>query len=209
MLLDADDLETVCLIRRYAELLALPTDRLKVTTRRDVFAAWLGRRVAASIGGAYAYLARTREHAVLINLDRIDRTRPRSLEVVVAEELLHMRDRLDGDLRRHAKHGYDRIARRVALLTGASLDEIRQAIVSPRRRHLRYVYQCLTCGIRVPRRIKGTWSCGRCSPRYDRRHLLQLVEDRGPVSRGGTANSLPGCQPSSGANSELDDPSPS
>ena len=39
-----------------------------------------------------------------------------------------MRDRLDGDLRRHAKHGYDRIAHRVSALTGATLDEIRTSV---------------------------------------------------------------------------------
>lgn len=182
MLLVLGDQETRHWLAVYAAKLALPTDRLKATTDRATFHAWLGRRLPATIGGAYAYLAHADEHAILINLARIDRSRPKALEVVVAEELIHMRDRLDGDLRRHAKHGYDRIAHRVAALTGASLDEIRTALL-PRAAATRYVYACPTCGVRVERRIRGTWSCGRCAPRFDSRHVLRLVHDRGPRRR--------------------------
>ena len=181
MLLDVDHPETVRLLRHYLARLEIPTDQLKVSTDRAVFAAWLGRRIDASIGGAYVFLRTPGEHAVLINIERIDLSRPKALEVVVAEELVHMRDRLDGDVRRHAKHGHDRIALRVAELTGASLDEVRGALLPPVRRRLRYVYQCPTCGIRVPRRVRGTWSCGRCARRFDSRHLLRLVEDKGPA----------------------------
>ena len=117
-----DDEITRRLIEQYVALLGLPTDRLRVTTERRIFERWLGRRLRASIGGAYTFAPASGEHFILINLSRIDHSRPRSLEVVVAEELLHMRDRLDGDLRRHAKHGHDRIAHRVAALTGATLD---------------------------------------------------------------------------------------
>lgn len=167
--------ETRELLQRYITLLALPVDRMRVTTDRSVFEAWLGRRVVASIGGAYAFVPRVNEHLILINLSRIDQSQPRALEVVVAEELVHMRDRLDGDLRRHAKHGYDRIAYRVADLTGASLEEVRGALLPISRRPPRYVYQCPSCGVSVPRRKKGTWSCGRCAPRFDRRFVLQAV----------------------------------
>jgi ribosomal protein L37AE/L43A len=100
---------------------------------------------------------------------------PRSIEVVVAEELIHMRDRLDGDLRRHAKHGYDRIALRVAALTGATLEEIRAATKAPVRRPARFTYVCPACGVMVTRQRQGTWSCGRCAPRFDRRFVLQLA----------------------------------
>ena len=182
MLLDVDDQETIGLVRQYVARLSLPTDRLRVTTNRTTFARWLGRRsIPAALGGAYAFLPRKGVHAILINLDRIDRSRPRALEVVVAEELVHMRDRLDGDFRRHAKHGHDRIAYRVAALTGASLDEIRAALLPVRRRPLRYVYACPTCAARFERRVRGRWSCGRCAPAFDPRHLLALVEDRGPA----------------------------
>ena len=170
-----DHAETRELLQRYIRLLDLPVDRLRATTDRAVFEEWLGRRVRSSIGGAYAFDPRKNEHLILINLSRIDRSQPRALEVVVAEELVHMRDRLDGDLRRHAKHGYDRIAHRVAALTGASLDEVRGALVPVSRRPARYLYGCPSCGASVPKQRKGTWSCGRCSPKFDRRFILLPV----------------------------------
>jgi predicted SprT family Zn-dependent metalloprotease len=169
-----DHEETRGLLERYVARLDLPTDRLRVTTERREFEGWLGRRVRSSIGGAYTFVAASGEHLILINLPRIDQSRPRSLEVVVAEELLHMRDRLDGDLRRHAKHGYDRIAHRVSALTGATLEEIRASLVAPTRRAPRYHYWCPCCGVRVPRQKQGTWSCGRCAPRFDPRFMLRL-----------------------------------
>lgn len=168
-----DHAETRELLQRYIILLDLPTDRLRATTDRSVFEGWLGRRVRSSIGGAHAYVPHRSEHLILINLSRIDLARPRALEVVVAEELIHMRDRLDGDLRRHAKHGHDRIAHRVAGLTGASLNEIRSALLPAPRRPARYLYRRPACGMAIPRQKQGTWSCGRCAPRFDRRFLLQ------------------------------------
>ncbi len=185
MLLDVDHDETIRLLQQYVVRLALPTDRLRVTTSRATYGRWLGRRsIPAALGGAYAFLPRWGEHAILINLDRIDLSQPKALEIVVAEELVHMRDRLDGDVRRHAKHGHDRIAYRVAALTGASLDEVRSALLPVRRLPLRYVYACPTCAKRYERRVRGTWSCGRCAPAFDPRHVLALVEDRGPARRG-------------------------
>jgi hypothetical protein len=169
-----DHKETRELLERYVALLGLPTDRLRVTTERRVFERWLGRRLRGSIGGAYTFAPASGDHLILINLPRIDQSRPRSLEVVVAEELLHMRDRLDGDLRRHAKHGHDRIAHRLSALTGATLDEIRASVLPPARRPARYVYGCPSCGVQVPRHRQGTWSCGRCAPRFDPNFLLQL-----------------------------------
>lgn len=180
MLLDVADRETIWLVRRYLAVLNLPDDRLRITTRKPTFEAWLGRRISSSVGGAYVFLRAQAEHAVLIHLPRINRTRPKSLEIVVAEELLHYRDALDGDHRRHHKHGYDRIAARVAALTGASLTEVRAALVPPARRPLRYVYECAACRRQVHRRIRGTWSCGGCSSRFDRRFVLRLVGETQP-----------------------------
>jgi hypothetical protein len=171
--------ETQQLLERYVALLSLPVDRLWVTTERRVFEKLLERHVRSSIGGAYVYLPRPNRHLVLINLPRIDQSRPRSLEVVVAEELVHMRDRLDGDLRRHAKHGHDRIARRVASLTGATLEEIQASLLPITRRPARYLYGCSTCGVTIPRQRKGTWSCPQCAPRFDARYILHLQEMRG------------------------------
>lgn len=175
MIVNTSDTATVALIHRYIVRLALPTDRLWITTNRRQFEQWLGRRVAASIGGAYVYHPVRQAHLVLINLPKIDLSKPKALEIVVAEELLHMRDFLDGDRRRHAKHGYDRIAVRVAELTGATLEEVRACLLPPQRRPARYRYQCPSCGQTVQRRKRGTWSCGQCAPTFDPRFVLQLV----------------------------------
>lgn len=175
MVLDVEDEEARSLLAHYLQRLALPTADLRVTTDRATFGRWLGRPVGSAIGGAYAFLPRSGEHLVLVNLPRIDRAQPRALEIVVAEELLHMRDRLDGDLRRHAKHGHDRIAHRVAALTGASLADVQRCLLPVRRRPYRYVYGCPRCGLRVPRRVRGSWSCGRCAPRFEERYRLRLV----------------------------------
>ncbi|MDQ3656611.1 MAG: hypothetical protein M3457_16245 [Chloroflexota bacterium] len=177
MILDHCDARLTGLLHHYIGLLELPVDSLKVTTSRVTYRSWIGRTVPSAYGGAYCFLRRTGEHAVLINLDRIDQEQPRAVEIVVAEELIHMRDRIDGDTRRHAHHGYDRIAHRVAALTRASLDEIRSALKPVARRPLKYLYQCPGCGLTVGRRRKGTWSCARCSPRFDRRYQMRIVEE--------------------------------
>lgn len=168
------DLRVATVTERYRERLELPRERLRITTNQPTFERWLGRRLSSSVGGAYAYLPRRDEHVVLINLTRIDLRQANALDIVVAEELIHMRDRLDGDLRRHAKHGHDRIAYRVAALTGASLDEVRGCLHPPRRRPYRYLYACPGCGATIRRRRTGTWSCGHCAPRFDHRFVLQL-----------------------------------
>jgi predicted SprT family Zn-dependent metalloprotease len=165
------------LVDHYLERLDLPACELAITVDRHEFERWLGRRVASSLGGAYVYLQRPGRHAVLINLSRIDLSQPHSLEIVVAEELVHMRDWIDGDRRRHARHGHDRIAVRVARLTGASLHEIRSALLPVKQRPYRYVYACPGCGQRVKRRRKGRWSCGWCSARFDPRFELRIIED--------------------------------
>jgi len=176
VLLDVDDEETRRLVVQYVAELGVPGDELRVTTSRATFESWLGRRVGGGIGGAYVFLARQTSHAIFINLARIDRSRPRSLEIVVAEELIHMQDHLRGDRRRHAKHGHDRIAYRVSEVTGATLEEIRSCLIPRAARPYRYVYACPTCNARVARKVRGTWSCGRCAPRFLRRHQLRLVE---------------------------------
>ncbi len=177
--IDSLDPEVRSHAHHYAEMLSLPLEDLAITTSRLEFEQWLGRRVGSSIGGAYVFLATSSQHSVLINLPRIDRAKPRSVELVVAEELIHMRDYLDGDRRRHAKHGYDRIALKVAELTGASLDEIRSCLLPVKRRPFRYHYSCPKCGVTIARRKRGTWSCGRCSPRFDRNLVLVLVRELG------------------------------
>ena len=171
------DAGVVELVEQYAEMLDLALDDLMLTTSRAVYGEWLGRRIPSSYGGAYCYLARQGRHAILINLERIDTTRPKAVEVVVVEELIHMRDRLDGDLRGHSHHGHDRIAYLVADLTGANMEDVRSALVPVKRRAVKYLYRCPGCGLTVPRKRKGTWSCGRCSPRFDRRYQMRIVQE--------------------------------
>ena len=183
MIARVSDAEVMPLVERYIERLALPTDRLRLTDGRLVFAEWIGRSVPSAYGGAYSHDRRQNLHSVLINVARIDRSKPRALEIVVCEELMHMRDALDGDHRRHSHHGHDRIAHRVASLTGASLAEIRTCLIPIRRQPLRYRYRCPGCGAEIARRRRGTWSCARCSPSFDRRFVLQLIADDGPAGQ--------------------------
>ena len=177
-LVDVTDEDILAPLHRYLNVLSLPTSRLRVTTCRRTFSGWLGRRISSSLGGAYACLPRSGEHLVLINLERIDRSQPKAVEIVVAEELIHMRDRIDGDTRRHAKHGHDRIARRVATLTGASLSEVQTCLIPVQHRPFRYLYGCPHCGRCIPRRVRGIWSCRWCARAFDPRFVLRLVATR-------------------------------
>jgi predicted SprT family Zn-dependent metalloprotease len=164
-------------LEQYAALLGLNEEPLTIFTSRPEFESALGRRVGASIGGAFVYHPKRRSHLILINLARIDLAKPRAVELVVVEELVHMRDWIDGDRRRHAKHGHDRIARRVAELTGASMDDIRDCLLPIKRREVRYLYRCPGCQRTIERKRQGTWSCARCSPRFDRRFVFVLERD--------------------------------
>lgn len=165
------------LLRRYLEKLGLANEPLRATDDRALFQTWLGRRVSAQIGGAFVHLSRERTSLILVNLPRIDLEKPKSLEIVVAEEALHMRDWIDGDRRRHAKHGHDRIAYRVAELTNATIDEVRGCLLPAIRRSFKYEYACPRCGAVIRRRLRGTWSCRRCSPTFDRRCVFRLVRE--------------------------------
>ncbi|MBN9012062.1 MAG: hypothetical protein J0H25_03235 [Rhizobiales bacterium] len=171
------DQATRVLLQRWLERFGLEGEPLLATDDRDAFQRWLGRRVSAQIGGGYVYLPREKTHLILINLPRIDLAQPKALEIVVAEEALHMRDWIDGDRRRHAKHGYDRIAARVSALTGASLEEVRTCLLPTNRRPFKYEYACPKCGVVIRRRLKGTWSCRRCAPRFDRNCVFRLVRE--------------------------------
>jgi predicted SprT family Zn-dependent metalloprotease len=175
MLIDTDDARIHTLLQIYFAKLSIPTEHLWITTSRQTFNRWVGRKVGGSIGGAYVYHPGRQKHLILINLRRIDLRQPKALEIVVAEELLHMRHRLDGDRRRHARHGHDRIAFQVSELTGASMEEVRSCVKPVKHRTPKYVYACPKCSMEVPRRRTGVWSCGRCSPTFDRRFQLHIV----------------------------------
>jgi predicted SprT family Zn-dependent metalloprotease len=178
---ETDDAEVIALTRRYLDLLDLHGHPLRLTTSKPIFEEWIGRKVG-SIGGGYIWIPRRRTHAILINRVRLRDDRPRAVELVVAEELIHMRDWIDGDRRRHSKHGYDRIADKVAALTGATHEEIRDCLIPIERRPMRWIYACPGCGATIARRRKGVWSCGRCSPKFDKRFVLQLVGEAAPVA---------------------------
>jgi predicted SprT family Zn-dependent metalloprotease len=171
-------------VSQYVVKLKLPTDQLWLTTDRKTYGEWLGRHIPSRYGGAYCFLTKDQTHRVLINLERIDRSQARAVEVVVAEELVHMRDHLDGDRRRHSHHGHDRIAIRVAALTGVPIEELRSALLPVSRRPVRYTYECPGCRRQIGRRRKGTWSCGTCSPGFDRRYILKLVSDQAEIGTG-------------------------
>ncbi len=171
------DEQTRLLLSQYLDHFQLSGHPLLATDDRSIFQEWLGRRVSAQLGGAYVHHSRLTSHLILVNLDRIDRSKPKSLEIVVAEETMHMRDWIDGDRRRHSKHGYDRIAYRVAETVGASIEEVRSCLLPVERRPFKYDYGCPRCGTVIRRRVKGTWSCRRCSPGFDRRCVFRLLRE--------------------------------
>lgn len=168
------------LMMHYGDMFGLLLHPLQFTTSRRVFGRWLGRRIPSSYGGAYVYLNHSGKHAILVNLERIDHSREKSLEIVIAEELMHMRDWLDGDKRRHAKHGHDRIAYRVAHATGATIEDVRNALIPVQPRGYRYIYQCPNCGHTVPRKRTGKWACRPCYTATGRKHPLRIAAHLDP-----------------------------
>jgi predicted SprT family Zn-dependent metalloprotease len=113
-------------------------------------------------------------HLIFIEPDM----QPRSLEVTIAHELIHMADRVNGTPRRHHHHGYDSIALDEAAVTGYSLEELRALLheESARReqmrrqlRPIRYIYECPNCGKTYPRTRKYSQavSCSSCDKSYN------------------------------------------
>lgn len=168
-----DDTETIALARLYFQRLQVSGVPCWLTTERRMFERWIGRRIGSTYGGAYIFDRRAGMHLILINLNRIDREKPRAVEIVVAEEVLHLRDRLDGDLRGHAKHGYDRIAQRVARLVGVPITEVRGCLLPVKRRPYRYLFRCSRCLWAVPRRRRGRWICPACWHQHRKRIMLR------------------------------------
>jgi hypothetical protein len=123
-------------------------------------------------------------HVIFIESDM----QPRSLEVTVAHELIHLADRLRGTPRRHRHHGYDAIAADEAAITGYNLEELRRLLqeesahreqLRRQRRPLRYVYVCPHCGKEYPRarRYSRPVSCSLCDQTYNPRYRLQLARE--------------------------------
>lgn len=201
----------------YWQKLQLPAHeltRLAITQDRGEFMRWTGKRLHSMALGCYCYISsppqkphrvprppRTPElslpglddaappllighrHLIFIEPD----LQPRSLEVTVAHELIHLSDRVHGTPRRHRHHGYDSIAADEAAITGYDLDELRRflheesARLEARRRAvrpIRYLYQCPHCGKHYPRtrRYSHPVSCSQCDSTYNPRYRLILGE---------------------------------
>jgi predicted SprT family Zn-dependent metalloprotease len=185
----------------YWRKLCLPErelSHLAITQDRREFTRWTGKRLNVLALGCYCYLPARRSlllhlsasdlkggpdhrHLIFIEADM----QPRSIEVTVAHELIHLADRVNGTPRRHRHHGYDSIAADEAAVTGYSLEELRRLLndESQRRdaqrrvrRPIRYLYECPGCGKEYPRtrRYSQAVSCSSCDKRYNPLFRLRL-----------------------------------
>ncbi len=122
-------------------------------------------------------------HLIFIEPDLL----PKSVEVTVAHELIHLADRVRGQPRRHRCHGYDSISTDEAAVTGYPPEELRALLreETARReravravRPIRYVYACPRCGKEYPRvrRYPRPVSCGACDHAYNPAYALVLKE---------------------------------
>lgn len=186
-------------LMHYWQKLALPEHELSllaITQDRKEFTRWTGKRLHPLILGCYCYLpapsqpaARARpEEVSLLHRHLIfvePNMQPKSIEVTVAHELIHLADRVRGTPRRHSHHGYDSIAADEAAVTGYSLEELRlllqeESAMRERQRRalrpIRYLYECPNCGKKYPRtrRYSQAVSCSSCDKRYNPRFRLML-----------------------------------
>jgi predicted SprT family Zn-dependent metalloprotease len=197
----------------YWQKLHLPAQelsRLAITQDRQEYMRWTGKRLHIMVLGCYCYipaapLPRTRlrrpspsqtlpgfedtlqlhlpshRHLIFIEPDM----QPKSIEVTVAHELIHLADRVNGTPRRHRHHGYDSIAADEAAITGYDLEELRVLLheesarrerMRRERRPIRYLYECPNCGKQYPRtrRYSQAVSCSSCDKSYNPLFKLSL-----------------------------------
>src|SRR5438876_10553084 len=172
---------------------------LAITQDRQEYVLWTGKRLNTMTLGCYCYIpalsllsARQRKtagyeeqmkhrHIIFIEPDM----QPKSIEVTVAHELIHLADRVNGTPRRHHHHGYDAIAADEAAITGYGLEELRRLLheesvgregMRRQRRPIRYLYECPNCGKQYPRtrRYAQAVSCSNCDKTYNPRYRLAL-----------------------------------
>jgi predicted SprT family Zn-dependent metalloprotease len=199
----------------YWQKLRLPTQelsRLAITQDRGEYMRWTGKRLNIMVLGCYCYLpaptvsrirspkrkpaqlrigsdstsvlhsgATGHRHLIFIEPDM----EPKSIEVTVAHELIHLADRVNGTPRRHRHHGYDSIAVDEAAVTGYPVDELRLLLheesarrerLRRERRPIRYLYECPHCGKLYPRarRYSQSVSCSTCDKSYNPMFRLML-----------------------------------
>lgn len=197
----------------YWQKLQLPVQelsRLAITQDRQEYMCWTGKRLHIMVLGCYCYIPappmpRTRlrrpspsqmlpgfedtlqlhlpshRHLIFIEPDM----QPKSIEVTVAHELIHLADRVNGTPRRHRHHGYDSIAADEAAITGYDLEELRLLLheesarrerMRRERRPIRYLYECPNCGKQYPRtrRYSQAVSCSSCDKSYNPLFKLSL-----------------------------------
>jgi len=202
-------------LMHYWQKLQIPTQELSqlaMTQDRREFMLWTGKRLNIMILGCYCYLpaptisrirspkhkpahlrsssdttsalhldASGHRHLIFIEPDM----QPKSIEVTVAHELIHLADRVNGTPRRHGHHGYDSITVDEAAITGYPVDELRQLLCEEsarreclrrERRPIRYFYECPHCGKEYPRarRYSQSVSCSSCDKSYNPMFRLKL-----------------------------------
>ena len=187
---------------------------LAITQDRQEYMRWTGKRLNFMVLGCYCYLPaqpqsipRTHSHKQRPSQARsgarddtqsqLDASghrhlifiepamQPKSIEVTVAHELIHLADRVNGTPRRHRHHGYDSIAADEAAVTGYPVDELRRLLheesarrerLRRERRPIRYFYECPNCGKEYPRarRYSQSVSCSSCDKSYNPKFRLML-----------------------------------
>jgi predicted SprT family Zn-dependent metalloprotease len=185
-------------LMHYWQKLSLPMEELRllaITQDRQEYMRWTGKRLNIMVLGCYCYIpapaakgyltpigAQSHRHLIFIEPDM----QPRSIEVTIAHELIHLADRVNGTPRRHRHHGYDSIAADEAAITGYSLEDLRALLheestnreqLRRQRRPIRYLYRCPNCGKTYPRTRKYSQavSCSSCDKRYNPRFRLLLL----------------------------------
>ena len=202
-------------LMHYWQKLQLPTQelsRLAITQDRREYMHWTGKRLNIMVLGCYCYLpaptisrkrsqkhksAQVRSSSDAANALHVDASghrhlifiepdmQPKSIEVTVAHELIHLTDRVNGTPRRHRHHGYDSIAVDEAAVTSYPVDELRQLLheestrrerLRRERRPFRYIYECPHCGKEYPRarRYSQSVSCSSCDKNYNPIFRLML-----------------------------------
>ncbi|MEO7021951.1 MAG: hypothetical protein ABI234_17490 [Ktedonobacteraceae bacterium] len=189
---------------RKLQLPARELSCLAITQDRREFACWTGKRLNSMALGCYCYLPASvaarrsllthvpgltelklasPDHRHLIFIE--PEMQPRSIEVTVAHELIHLADRVNGTPRRHHHHGYDSIAADEAAVTGYSLEELRLLLSEESlhreaqrraRRPIRYLYECPNCSKEYPRtrRYSQAVSCSSCDKSYNPSFRLRI-----------------------------------